>query len=108
NRIRLQFGLCQGLHGATLLQQGDGECAMRQSRLGIEIERRAKLRDRVIEAPVVRVTHSERAPGGRAQWIERNRLLPEFDRLVVAAEDEGEARTRDEHGDVAGGASEGA
>src|SRR5947207_15735934 len=93
NRNRLQCSLCERLRGATLLQPNIGEISVRQSSLGIEIERRVKLRDRVVEAPGFRVTGSQRAPGGRAQRIERNRLLPELDRFVVATEDGGESRT---------------
>src|SRR5205085_6877928 len=54
------------------------------------------------------VLHSESAPGGRAQRIERNRLLQEFDRLVGTAEDAGGARTPDEHVHVARSELEGA
>src|SRR5439155_22785533 len=108
NRNRLQCGLRDRLRGATLLQPDIGEISVRQSSLGIEIEGSVKLRDRVVEAPGFRVTGSERAPGGRAQRIERNSFLPELDRFVVATEDGGESRTREEHVHVAGSEIEGA
>ena len=81
---------------------------MRQPSLRVEVERRMQLGYGVVEPPVHRAAQAQETTGRRAQRIERDRLLQEFDRLVVTAEDACEARTRAEYVHVAGSEFEGA
>src|SRR5690348_1390218 len=95
--MRLQRSLDERLLRAALLQSNAGERAVHHPSLGIEIDRCAQQRLCFVKSVDSQVTRPQRMQSGRTQRVERNRLLQQFDRLVVAAEYAREARTRLEH-----------